>query len=44
MEVGVLKHKRTTLERAEKFISHRYFTDVNLWGKLVVYLLQMILF
>ncbi|CAD5113260.1 DgyrCDS2438 [Dimorphilus gyrociliatus] len=29
-----LKHKRTTLERAEKFISEVYFTDVNLHGKL----------
>lgn len=29
----VLKHKRTTLERAEKFISPIYFTDCNLFGK-----------
>ncbi|XP_052810872.1 alpha-mannosidase 2C1-like isoform X3 [Mya arenaria] len=34
MEQGVLKHRRTTLERAEKFISTIYFTDVNLQGKL----------
>ena len=29
----VLKNKRTTLERAEKFISDKYFTDCNLYGK-----------
>ncbi|VDI59980.1 alpha-mannosidase, partial [Mytilus galloprovincialis] len=34
METVVLKHKRTTLERAEKFISKDYFTDVNLAGRL----------
>jgi len=31
----VLKNKRTTLERAEKFISEQYFTDCNLVGRLV---------
>ncbi|KAK2183302.1 hypothetical protein NP493_317g02034 [Ridgeia piscesae] len=30
----VLKHRRTTFERAEKFISSTFFTDVNLYGKL----------
>ncbi|XP_022094007.1 alpha-mannosidase 2C1-like [Acanthaster planci] len=30
----VLKNKRCTLERAEKFISDTYFTDVNLRGRL----------
>lgn len=30
----VLKHRRTTLERAEKFISDQYFTDCNLRGRL----------
>lgn len=34
MEPVVLKHRRTTLERAEKFISTEYFTDVNLTGRL----------
>ncbi|XP_059170192.1 alpha-mannosidase 2C1-like [Physella acuta] len=34
MEHVPFKHKRTTLERAEKFISTLYFTDVNLRGKL----------
>jgi len=29
----VVKHKRTTLERAEKFISELYFTDCNLVGR-----------
>ena len=29
----VLKHKRTTLERAEKFISTQYFTDCNLQSR-----------
>ncbi|GFO19170.1 alpha-mannosidase [Plakobranchus ocellatus] len=28
------KHKRTTLERAEKFISQHYFTDINLKSRL----------
>ncbi|KAK3704578.1 hypothetical protein RRG08_033620 [Elysia crispata] len=28
------KHKRTTLERAEKFISPHYFTDINLRSRL----------
>lgn len=28
------KHRRTTLERLEKYISDTYFTDVNLRGKL----------
>ncbi|XP_075326037.1 alpha-mannosidase 2C1 isoform X2 [Odontesthes bonariensis] len=30
----VLKHRRTLLERAEKFISDVYFTDCNLRGRL----------
>ncbi|XP_005089580.1 alpha-mannosidase 2C1 [Aplysia californica] len=30
MEHVPFKHKRTTLERAEKFISEHYFTDINL--------------
>ncbi|XP_056428565.1 alpha-mannosidase 2C1 [Hyla sarda] len=30
----VLKNKRTTLERVEKFISELYFTDCNLRGRL----------
>uniref|UniRef100_F7BFB3 alpha-mannosidase n=1 Tax=Monodelphis domestica TaxID=13616 RepID=F7BFB3_MONDO len=30
----VLKHRRTTLERVEKFLSSCYFTDCNLWGRL----------
>jgi len=29
----VLKNKRSTLERAEKFISGQYFTDCNLVGR-----------
>ncbi|XP_067676864.1 alpha-mannosidase 2C1-like isoform X2 [Haliotis asinina] len=33
MDHTVFKHRRTTLERAEKFISPIYFTDVNLRGK-----------
>ncbi|XP_046577418.1 LOW QUALITY PROTEIN: alpha-mannosidase 2C1-like [Haliotis rubra] len=33
MDHPVFKHRRTTLERAEKFISPIYFTDVNLRGK-----------
>jgi len=31
----VLKHRRTTLERVEKFISGQYFTDCNLFGRSV---------
>ncbi|KAK0052625.1 alpha-mannosidase 2C1-like isoform X1 [Biomphalaria pfeifferi] len=34
MDHTPFKHKRTTLERAEKFISTIYFTDVNLRGRL----------
>ncbi|XP_041353566.1 alpha-mannosidase 2C1-like [Gigantopelta aegis] len=34
MEHVVFKHRRTTLERAEKFLSSLYFTDVNLYGRL----------
>ncbi|XP_060596944.1 alpha-mannosidase 2C1-like isoform X1 [Ruditapes philippinarum] len=34
MEPVVLKHRRTTLERAEKFISTKYFADVNLTSRL----------
>ncbi|KAJ8314849.1 hypothetical protein KUTeg_006999 [Tegillarca granosa] len=34
MDHIVLKHKRTTLERADKFISDTYFTDVNLRSRL----------
>ncbi|KAJ6664182.1 hypothetical protein lerEdw1_008398 [Lerista edwardsae] len=30
----ILKHRRTTLERVEKFISEIYFTDCNLRGRL----------
>ncbi|XP_070578443.1 alpha-mannosidase 2C1-like [Ptychodera flava] len=33
MDVVVAKNKRATLERAEKFISPHYFTDVNLHGR-----------
>lgn len=33
-EPVVLKHKRTTLERAEKFISEHHFSDINLRSKL----------
>ncbi|XP_062998541.1 alpha-mannosidase 2C1 isoform X2 [Elgaria multicarinata webbii] len=31
---AVLKHRRTTLERVEKFTSDTYFTDCNLRGRL----------
>jgi len=31
----VLKNKRTTLERAEKFISDQFFNDCNLLGRSV---------
>ena len=31
----MMKHRRTTLERAEKFISPLYFTDVNLRGRYI---------
>ena len=34
MAASLHKHRRTTLERIEKFISTRYFTDVNLYGRL----------
>uniref|UniRef100_A0A0B7AQ44 Uncharacterized protein n=1 Tax=Arion vulgaris TaxID=1028688 RepID=A0A0B7AQ44_9EUPU len=34
MEHVPFKHKRTTLERAEKFISSDYFTDINLRSRL----------
>lgn len=34
-----LKHKRTTLERIEKFISSLYFKDVNLFGRFVLLLI-----
>ncbi|XP_078484834.1 alpha-mannosidase 2C1 [Ciona intestinalis] len=30
----VPKNRRCTLERIEKFISHHYFTDVNIFGRL----------
>ena len=36
--VAVQKHWRPTLERAEKFISDTYFTDVNLRGRQVLLL------
>lgn len=36
MEQVTLKHKRTTLERADKFISPVYFNDVNLRGRLIL--------
>ncbi|XP_074956010.1 alpha-mannosidase 2C1 isoform X1 [Phalacrocorax aristotelis] len=29
-----LRHRRTALERVEKFLSKIYFTDCNLWGRL----------
>lgn len=28
-----LKHRRTTLERVEKFLSDKYFADVNLFSR-----------
>lgn len=31
----VLKHKRVTQERVEKYLSATYFTDVNLRGRYV---------
>ncbi|XP_054706199.1 LOW QUALITY PROTEIN: alpha-mannosidase 2C1-like [Uloborus diversus] len=31
---SLTKNRRTTLERIEKFISHLYFTDINLYGRL----------
>ncbi|XP_067129297.1 alpha-mannosidase 2C1-like isoform X2 [Centruroides vittatus] len=31
---AIMKNKRTTTERIEKFISSQYFTDANLYGKL----------
>ncbi|KAL1417725.1 hypothetical protein MTO96_026626 [Rhipicephalus appendiculatus] len=31
---SLFKNKRSTLERAEKFVSPVYFTDVNLYGKI----------
>lgn len=34
MEHSVMKHKRTTFERAEKFVSSMYFKDINLHGRL----------
>uniref|UniRef100_A0A8C5LIP8 Alpha-mannosidase 2C1 n=1 Tax=Jaculus jaculus TaxID=51337 RepID=A0A8C5LIP8_JACJA len=34
MAAPALKHWRTTLERVEKFVSPRYFTDCNLRGRL----------
>nr|XP_034968274.1 alpha-mannosidase 2C1 [Zootoca vivipara] len=34
LKPAVLKHRRTTLERVEKFISEIYFTDCNLRGRL----------
>ncbi|ESO98562.1 hypothetical protein LOTGIDRAFT_142661 [Lottia gigantea] len=34
MEHVTFKHKRTTLERAEKFISSHHFTDINLRSRL----------
>uniref|UniRef100_A0A4W3H218 Uncharacterized protein n=3 Tax=Callorhinchus milii TaxID=7868 RepID=A0A4W3H218_CALMI len=34
MAAFVAKNRRTTLERAEKFVSPLYFTDVNLRGRL----------
>uniref|UniRef100_A0A670JV47 Mannosidase alpha class 2C member 1 n=1 Tax=Podarcis muralis TaxID=64176 RepID=A0A670JV47_PODMU len=33
LKPAVLKHRRTTLERVEKFISEIYFTDCNLRGR-----------
>ncbi|XP_007525848.2 alpha-mannosidase 2C1 isoform X1 [Erinaceus europaeus] len=34
MAAAPLKHRRTTLERVEKFVSPLYFTDCNLRGRL----------
>ncbi|KAG1650836.1 Alpha-mannosidase 2C1 [Nymphon striatum] len=34
LELLIYWHKRTTLERIDKFISPVYFTDVNLFGRL----------
>ena len=34
MNEPVLKHRRATFERIEKFISDLYFTDVNIRGRL----------
>ncbi|XP_058011901.1 alpha-mannosidase 2C1 isoform X1 [Ahaetulla prasina] len=34
LKSSVLKHRRTTLERVEKFISQDYFVDCNLRGRL----------
>ncbi|XP_053128304.1 alpha-mannosidase 2C1 [Hemicordylus capensis] len=34
----ILKHRRTALERVEKFISEIYFTDCNLRGRLFGYI------
>lgn len=31
---SLTKNRRATLERIEKFISPRYFTDINLYGRL----------
>lgn len=30
---SLTKNRRTTLERIEKFISDKYFTDVNIYGR-----------
>ena len=37
MSSTVLKHKRATLERIEKYISEIYFTDVNLYGRYLIF-------
>ena len=37
-ETFVLKSRRCTLEKAEKFISDAYFTDVNLRGRFVEFI------
>ena len=33
MSTQVNKHMRTHIERIEKFLSQRYFEDVNLFGR-----------
>ena len=43
MEEVTRKNKRTTLERADKFISPIYFKDVNLRGRYIYVLLMMMI-
>lgn len=35
LKASLLKHRRTTFERVEKFISQDYFVDCNLRGRWV---------